>query len=78
MSTCSGARGVGIFCGDSSDCEIERNVVSGMRGDGSGDRSRAGVGIEAHYNALAHLEGNVLDGNRLAVAEIAGGEIRRR
>jgi parallel beta-helix repeat protein len=77
-NTVSGGRGVGIFCGDSSECAIERNVVSGTRGDGSGDSSRVGVGIEAHYNALARLEDNVLTGNRVGVAEVAGGQVERR
>ena len=59
----SGSRGVGVFCGDHSECEIERNVVAGTTSDRSGDRARVGIAIEANYYALAHLDDNVLVGN---------------
>jgi nitrous oxidase accessory protein NosD len=59
----SAANGVGIYCGDHSECEIARNVVAGTRRDRSGDRARAGVGIVANYYALARLRDNVLVGN---------------
>jgi hypothetical protein len=53
--------GVGIFCGDSSICELERNVVTDVRPDvESQDRSRMGYGIVAQYNAEATLHGNTL------------------
>jgi nitrous oxidase accessory protein NosD len=53
------ALGVGIFCGDYSHCEIEDNAVSDVSPDaGSGDRSRRGVAIQAHFGAEAELEGN--------------------
>jgi hypothetical protein len=53
------ALGVGIFCGDYSHCEIEDNAVSDVSPDaGSGDRSRRGVAIQAHFGAEAQLEGN--------------------
>jgi nitrous oxidase accessory protein NosD len=55
----SDAVGVGIFCGDSSECEIERNRVAPVRPDlASGDAMRHGFGIVAHYRALAELQGN--------------------
>jgi nitrous oxidase accessory protein NosD len=58
------ALGVGIFCGDFSMCEIEDNFVSGTRPDSSsGDRSREGYGIVAHFGATASLADNRLRGN---------------
>jgi len=59
----SGSRGVGVYCGDHSECEIEQNVVAGTTSDRSGDRARVGIAIEANYYALAHLDDNVLVGN---------------
>ena len=54
-----GALGVGIFCGDHSECMIDRNVVTGTRPDvASGDRARDGYGIVAHYGATAELADN--------------------
>ena len=53
------ALGVGIFCGDHSECMIDRNVVTGTRKDvASGDLARAGYGIVAHYGATAELADN--------------------
>ena len=53
------ALGVGIFCGDFSQCEIEDNAVSDIAPDDeSGDRSRRGVAIQAHFGAEAELRGN--------------------
>jgi Periplasmic copper-binding protein (NosD) len=68
----SGANGVGVYCGDHSDCEITKNVVANTRSDHSGDRARIGIGIEANYYALARLEGNVLVGNPAPMAAFAG------
>ena len=69
-----GALGVGILCSDSSECRIERNVVAPVRPDlASGDLTRMGYGIEAHYNALAHLRGN----RAARVRAFLGSEIRR-
>ena len=54
-----GALGVGIFCGDYSHCEIEDNAVSDVAPDHeSGDRTRLGVAIQAHFGAEAVLDGN--------------------
>ena len=64
----SGSRGVGVYCGDHSECEIERNVVAGTTSDRSGDRARVGIAIEANYYALAHLDDNVLVGNPRSTA----------
>ena len=51
--------GVGIFCGDYSQCEIEDNAVSDVTSDdASGDATRGGIAIVAHYGAEARLDGN--------------------
>ena len=50
--------GVGIFCVDHSECEINGNTVAGTRRDRGGDPTRAGVAIEAHYYAHATLGKN--------------------
>ena len=55
------ALGVGIFCGDYSRCEISENSVTGTRADPSGNPTRAGHGIVAHYWAIAELDDNQLD-----------------
>jgi hypothetical protein len=55
------AVGVGIFCGDYSRCEISENSVTGTRRDSSGNPTRAGYGIVAHYWAIAELHDNQLD-----------------
>jgi nitrous oxidase accessory protein NosD len=53
------ALGVGIFCGDYSECEIEGNVVRGTRPDhSSSDLTRSGYGILAHFGAKAVLNDN--------------------
>jgi prepilin signal peptidase PulO-like enzyme (type II secretory pathway) len=70
------ATGVGIFCGDHSHCEIERNTVLGTRVDRkSADLSRRGYAIQASYNAVATLEGNTLDANARRVASFSGATI---
>lgn len=55
------ALGVGIFCGDYSHCSIEDNLVTGMRPDPSGNPTRAGFGLVAHYGAIATVGGNTLE-----------------
>ena len=55
------ALGIGIFCGDYSHCSIEDNLVSGMRTDPSGNPTRAGLGLVAHYWAIATVGGNTLE-----------------
>ncbi len=55
------ATGVGIFCGDWSQCSISENSVSGTRADTSGNPTRAGHGIVSHYYAVAELDDNQLD-----------------
>ena len=60
----SGARGVGVYCGDHSECEIERERRRrhALRPARATSRASA-IGIEANYYALAELEDNVLVGN---------------
>jgi hypothetical protein len=55
------ALGIGIFCGDYSHCWIENNRVTGMRTDPSGNPTRAGLGLVAHYGAVATVGGNTLE-----------------
>jgi nitrous oxidase accessory protein NosD len=74
----SGARGVGVYCGDHSECEIKRNVVANTRSDHSGDLARVGIGILANYYALAELEDNVLVGNGAPTGVFANARIERR
>ena len=53
------ALGVGIYCGDYSECMIEDNVVGGTRPDiASEDRTRMGFGLVAHSGAKAEIEDN--------------------
>jgi nitrous oxidase accessory protein NosD len=70
------ALGVGIFCGDYSHCEIEENLVSGTRPDlASGDLTRLGYGIVAHYGAKATVADNRLDGNARATGSFSRARI---
>jgi Right handed beta helix region len=56
--------GVGIYCGDFSECMIEENVVAGTRPDiASGDRTRLGYAIVAHSGAKAEIRDNELSRN---------------
>ncbi|HEX5469821.1 MAG TPA: right-handed parallel beta-helix repeat-containing protein [Gaiellaceae bacterium] len=55
--------GVGIYCGDYSECEIDDNRVRGVRADeASGDKTRMGFGIVAHHGAEATISGNEVSG----------------
>jgi hypothetical protein len=55
-----GAHGVGIICLDHSECDIQHNTIVGTRTDPSGDPSRAGVAIEAHFFAQAKVKNNTV------------------
>ena len=56
------ALGVGIFCGDYSMCTVRDNRVRGVRPDHeSGEGTRMGFGILAHFGAKAKLDGNTLE-----------------
>jgi nitrous oxidase accessory protein NosD len=50
-----GARGVAIYCGDNSECEIEDNVVTGT---GRNARGLGGYGILVYYGSRATVRGN--------------------
>jgi hypothetical protein len=53
------AVGVAIYCGDYSQCDIERNFVADTTPDmASGIRTRAGFGILAHFGAIAEVKDN--------------------
>jgi nitrous oxidase accessory protein NosD len=55
--------GVGIYCGDYSECEIDDNSVRAIRPDeASGDKTRMGFGIVAHSGAEAVISGNDVSG----------------
>jgi hypothetical protein len=73
------ALGVGIFCGDYSECEIEDNRVVGTRPDAaSGDLTRLGYGIVAHYGARATLDDNVLVRNARGAGAFLRAELDHR
>ena len=64
----SGSLGVGIYCGDHSECMVESNRVVGTRPDAaSGDASRDGFGLVVQYGAHAELGPNHLDGSGVGV-----------
>jgi parallel beta helix pectate lyase-like protein len=61
------AIGAAIYCGDYSHCDISDNVVRGTRPDpASGDLSRMGYDVVAHFWAIAKLKGNELGRGRTA------------
>ena len=75
----AGALGVGIFCGDQSECMIERNRVLGTRPDhASGDLAQMGYGIESHYKSVAELSENELVGNALEIGTFAAGVVEHK
>jgi len=72
----SDSLGVGIFCGDYSECEIDDNSVRGIRVDhASGDTTRLGVGILAHYGAKAVLSDNEVSDSPGGTRAVLGAEI---
>jgi hypothetical protein len=73
----TGARGVGVYCGDHSECEIRKNVVAGTRSDGTDNLAQAGVGIEVNYYAFAFLDRNVLVGNPKPVSVLDNSRLAR-
>ncbi len=75
----SDAVGIGIFCGDYSQCEIERNHVARTRPDPSSeDMARAGIGIVAHYYAHAETDDNELVDNAKPAAAFVHASIDTR
>jgi hypothetical protein len=72
------ARGVGIFCGDYSQCEIDHNTVFGtVRDPHSHDGTRAGYAIQSHFWAVAELDDNRLERNARNVGVFADARIER-
>jgi nitrous oxidase accessory protein NosD len=72
----AGALGVGIFCGDQSECMVHRNRVSGTRADrASGDVALMGYGIESHYRSTAEVSDNELVGNARRIGTFAGARV---
>jgi Right handed beta helix region len=65
--------GIAIFCGDHSECMVEKNTVVATRPDAaSDDLTRQGYGIVAHYGAVAELEDNSFAQSRGAAAFAEG------
>ena len=74
----TGALGIGIFCGDHSECMVEKNAVAGTRPDAaSGDFTRQGYGIISHFGATAEVDENVVTGSH-GVSAFAEGRLVRR
>jgi parallel beta-helix repeat protein len=69
--------GVGIFCGDFSECRIENNTVSNTRPDAAGDDTRRGVAIVAHFGAKARVAGNTLTRSPGGIGAFSDAEIIR-
>jgi hypothetical protein len=68
--------GVGIYCGDYSECEIDDNSVQGTRTDhASGDKTRMGFGIVVHSGAKAEISGNDLSGSPGGTKAFLGAKI---
>jgi nitrous oxidase accessory protein NosD len=72
------ARGVGIFCGDYSQCRIVRNSVANTRPDPESDEgTRQGYAIQAHFGATATLEDNTVVASPYGVGAFFGARIER-
>jgi parallel beta-helix repeat protein len=68
--------GVGIYCGDYSECMISDNLVGGTRPDtASGDLTRRGYALVAHSGAKAEIEDNQLSRNARAARAFLGARI---
>jgi parallel beta-helix repeat protein len=74
-----GALGVGIFCGDFSECEIEDNTISNVSPDlDSDDQTRLGVAIQAHRGAEAELKDNEISASPGGIAAFVEATIHHR
>jgi Right handed beta helix region len=74
-----GAVGVGIFCGDYSQCAIEDNAVANVTPDlTSNDPLRDGVAIQSHFGADAELRDNEVTSSPGGVAAFADATIEHR
>ena len=69
-----GARGVAIYCGDNSECEIDDNVVTGTQPGGG----RSGYGILVHYNSRATVRGNRLVSSPGGMAALSNAQIEQK
>jgi Right handed beta helix region/Periplasmic copper-binding protein (NosD) len=68
--------GVGIFCGDYSECEIRRNRVVDTRPDKtSDDGTRKGYAILSHFGATATLSSNEIVRSPYAAGTFSDGRI---
>ena len=68
--------GVGIFCGDYSECEIDDNSVRNIRpDDASGDKTRMGFGILVHYGAKAEVSNNAVSQSPGGTRALLGAKI---
>jgi parallel beta helix pectate lyase-like protein len=68
--------GVGIFCGDYSECEIDDNSIDGIRpDDASGDKTRLGFAILAHYGAKAEVRDNHVSNSPGGTDALLGADI---
>ena len=73
------SRGVGIFCGDYSECSIEDNFVSGTSPDPeSDDGTRRGFAILSHFGAKATVRDNHLVQNARDTGTFADASILHR
>lgn len=73
------AVGVGIYCGDYSQCEVSSNAVRRTQPDlKSSDAGLHGHAIVAHFYATARVEDNLLEQNASNMHAYADGTIRRR
>ena len=72
-----GARGIGIYCGDRSMCELKHNVVSGTQRDRtSSDPSRGGYALVSWFESDAQVKDNVFVGNERRAGAFTRSTIR--
>jgi hypothetical protein len=78
-NTVRNALGIGILCGDRSICEIDRNHVSGTRSDdATGNKMRAGFGLEVEFGSEAELGRNDLASNPRSMGVFLNSIVRWR
>ena len=69
-----GARGVAIYCGDNSECEIDDNVVTGTEPGADWN----GYAILVHYNSRATVKGNRLVSSPGGMKALANAQIETK
>lgn len=77
-NTVRDVRGTGLYCGDYSTCEFERNTVDGVRPNGSPSYTQRGIAIVSDYHAHAVLSGNRVAAVRRDVATFVDGTVAQR